>query len=152
MKFSQGSVHQILGELKQCEGKRAGFAALFTGPNAADKAAVIAQISKKSGHGLYRVDLRATVSEFIGETEKNLNRIFDDAQQRNAILFFDEADALFGKRTDVKDAHDRFANIETDYLLQRVETFAGLAIFVTNQHHDFDEAFLARFRFVVEFC
>jgi SpoVK/Ycf46/Vps4 family AAA+-type ATPase len=148
MKLNRGSVDQIL----ECAGHRAAFAVLFTGPNAADKAAVIAQISRESGRELYRVDLRATITEFIGETEKNLNRIIDDAQQRNAILFFDEADALFSKRTEVKDAHCRFANIETSYLLQRLETFPGLAILVTNERHDFDEAFLARFRFVVEFC
>src|SRR5687767_13197597 len=100
---------------------------------------------------LYRVDLSATVSKYIGETEKNLRRIFDAAEEGGAILLFDEADALFGKRSEVKDSHDRYANIEVGYLLQRVEAYRGLAILTTNMRSALDTAFLRRIRFVVQF-
>ena len=98
---------------------------------------------------LYRIDLSAVVSKYIGETEKNLRRLFDAAEDGGAILFFDEADALFGKRTEVKDSHDRYANIEVNYLLQRMEAFRGLAILATNMRSALDTAFLRRLRFVV---
>jgi SpoVK/Ycf46/Vps4 family AAA+-type ATPase len=91
------------------------------------------------------------VSKYIGETEKNLNRLFSEAETSNAILFFDEADALFGRRSEVKDAHDRYANIEINYLLQRMEEFQGLAILATNQRKNIDEAFFRRMHFAVEF-
>jgi SpoVK/Ycf46/Vps4 family AAA+-type ATPase len=100
---------------------------------------------------LYRVDLGAVVSKYIGETEKNLSRVFDAAEEGGAILLFDEADALFGKRTEVSDSHDRHANVEVSYLLQRVETFRGLAILTTNMRGALDAAFLRRLRFVVNF-
>ena len=100
---------------------------------------------------LYRIDLSQVVNKYIGETEKNLRRLFDAADAADVILFFDEADALFGKRTEVKDAHDRYANLEVSYLLERMERFKGLAILATNRKKDLDEAFLRRLRFVVEF-
>ena len=100
---------------------------------------------------LYRIDLASVISKYIGETEKNLRRVFDAADQGGAILFFDEADALFGKRTEVKDSHDRHANVEINYLLQRIEDYAGLAILATNRKGDLDPAFLRRIRFVVSF-
>jgi SpoVK/Ycf46/Vps4 family AAA+-type ATPase len=100
---------------------------------------------------LYRIDLSAVVSKYIGETEKNLRRVFAAAQESGAILLFDEADALFGKRTEVKDSHDRYANIEVSYLLQQMETYRGLAILTTNFRSALDDAFLRRLRFVVEF-
>ena len=100
---------------------------------------------------LYRIDLACIVSKYIGETEKNLRRIFDKAEDGAAILLFDEADALFGKRSEVKDSHDRYANIEVSYLLQRMESYRGLAILTTNMRTSIDAAFLRRLRFVVEF-
>jgi SpoVK/Ycf46/Vps4 family AAA+-type ATPase len=100
---------------------------------------------------IYRVDLASVVSKYIGETEKNLRQVFDACDRSNVLLFFDEADALFGQRTQVRDAHDRFANIEIDYLLQRMEQFDGLAILATNRRGDLDPAFLRRVRFIVEF-
>jgi SpoVK/Ycf46/Vps4 family AAA+-type ATPase len=100
---------------------------------------------------LYRIDLAGVVSKYIGETEKNLKKVFDAAEQSGAILFFDEADALFGKRTEVKDSHDRYANIEVNYLLQRMEDYCGLAILATNRKSALDRAFLRRLRFLVDF-
>jgi SpoVK/Ycf46/Vps4 family AAA+-type ATPase len=100
---------------------------------------------------LYRVDLSGVVSKYIGETEKNLRRVFDAAEESGAILFFDEADALFGKRSEVHDSHDRFANIEINYLLQRMEDYRGLAILATNMKSQLDQAFLRRLRFLVDF-
>ena len=100
---------------------------------------------------LYRIDLSQVVSKYIGETEKNLRRVFDAAEEGGAILLFDEADALFGKRSEVKDSHDRYANIEVSYLLQRMEGYRGLAILTTNKPDDLDPAFLRRIRFVVQF-
>jgi SpoVK/Ycf46/Vps4 family AAA+-type ATPase len=100
---------------------------------------------------LCRIDLSQVVSKYIGETEKNLRRVFDAAEEGGAILLFDEADALFGKRSEVKDSHDRYANIEVSYLLQRMENYRGLAILTTNQKHALDTAFMRRIRFVVQF-
>ncbi len=100
---------------------------------------------------LYRIDLSAVVSKYIGETEKNLRRLFDAAEDGGAILFFDEADALFGKRSEVKDSHDRYANIEINYLLQRLESFGGLAILASNMKSALDTAFMRRLRFIVNF-
>ena len=100
---------------------------------------------------MYRIDLSQVVNKYIGETEKNLRQLFDAADAADIILFFDEADALFGKRTEVKDAHDRYANLEVSYLLERMERFKGLAILATNRKKDFDEAMVRRLRFVVDF-
>jgi SpoVK/Ycf46/Vps4 family AAA+-type ATPase len=100
---------------------------------------------------LYRIDLSSIISKYIGETEKNLRRVFDAAEESGVILLFDEADALFGKRSEVKDSHDRYANIEVSYLLQRMEAYRGLAILTTNLKNALDTAFLRRLRFVLEF-
>jgi SpoVK/Ycf46/Vps4 family AAA+-type ATPase len=108
-------------------------------------------IANDLGLNLYRIDLSAVVSKYIGETEKNLRRLFDAAEQGGAILFFDEADALFGKRSEVKDSHDRYANIEINYLLQRMEAFSGLAVLATNMKSALDPAFVRRLRFIVNF-
>ena len=103
------------------------------------------------GLDLYRIDLSTVVSKYIGETEKNLARIFAEARASNAVLFFDEADALFGKRTQVHDAHDRYANVEISYLLQKMEEYQGLVILATNLRKNIDEAFVRRLHFTVEF-
>jgi SpoVK/Ycf46/Vps4 family AAA+-type ATPase len=100
---------------------------------------------------LYRVDLSRVMSKWIGETEKNLARLFDESQASGAVLFFDEADALFGKRTEVKDAHDRYANLEIGYLLQRMEEHEGVTVLATNRSADMDEAFVRRFHFLLNF-
>ena len=103
------------------------------------------------GLDLYRIDLSAVVSKYIGESEKNLRRVFDAAEESGAVLLFDEADALFGKRSEVKDSHDRYANIEVSYLLQRMESYRGLAILTSNMRSALDVAFMRRLRFVVHF-
>ena len=108
-------------------------------------------LGKDTGKLVFRVDLSMVVSKYIGETEKNLSRIFDAAERLNVILFFDEADALFGKRTEVKDAHDRYANMETSYLLQRIEEYNGLVILASNLKSNIDDAFARRFQAVVHF-
>jgi SpoVK/Ycf46/Vps4 family AAA+-type ATPase len=100
---------------------------------------------------MYRIDLSQVVNKYIGETEKNLKRVFDVADVCDTVLFFDEADALFGRRTETRDAHDRFANIEISYLLDRMERFKGLAILATNRKKDLDEAFLRRLRYIIDF-
>jgi vesicle-fusing ATPase len=128
-----------------------GLAALFAGPPGTGKTMAAEAIAQSLGLPLYRIDLSQVVNKYIGETEKNLRRLFDAADATDLILFFDEADALFGKRTEVRDAHDRYANIEVSYLLERMERFKGLAILATNRKKDLDEAFLRRLRFVIEF-
>ncbi len=128
-----------------------GIAALFSGPSGTGKTMTAEILARHLGLDLYRIDLAGVVSKYIGETEKNLRSIFDAAEQSGAILFFDEADALFGKRTEVRDSHDRFANIEINYLLQRIEDYRGLAILCTNRRSTLDRAFLRRLRFVIEF-
>ena len=128
-----------------------GIAALFAGPSGTGKTMAAQVIARSLGMDIYRVDLASVMSKYIGETEKNLRQVFDACERANALLFFDEADALFGKRLQVKDAHDRFANIEIDYLLQRMEQFDGLAVLATNRRGDLDSAFVRRIRFIVEF-
>jgi hypothetical protein len=128
-----------------------GIGALFSGPSGTGKTMAAEVVANELGLDLYRIDLSAVVSKYIGETEKNLRRVFDAAERGSAVLLFDEADALFGKRTEVRDSHDRFANIEVSYLLQRMETYRGLAILTTNQRRALDAAFLRRLRFVVDF-
>jgi hypothetical protein len=127
------------------------ISALFTGESGTGKTMAAEVLAKELGLSLYRIDLSAVVSKYIGETEKNLRKLFDAAEDGGAILFFDEADALFGKRSEVKDSHDRYANIEVNYLLQRLESFHGLAILATNMKGALDGAFLRRLRFVVNF-
>jgi len=128
-----------------------GVTALFAGPSGTGKTMAAQVLARSLGMDLYRVDLAGVMSKYIGETEKRLKQIFDACERANVLLFFDEADALFGQRTQVKDAHDRFANIEIDYLLQRMEQFDGIAILATNRKGDMDSAFLRRLRFIVDF-
>jgi ATP-dependent 26S proteasome regulatory subunit len=133
-------------------GKRGlGVATLFAGASGTGKTLAAEVIASALSLGLYRIDLSSVVSKYIGETEKNLRRVFDAAEQGGAVLLFDEADALFGKRSDVRDSHDRYANIEVSYLLQRMESYRGLAILTTNMKNALDSAFLRRLRFVVQF-
>ncbi|MGN9809533.1 ATP-binding protein [Micromonospora sp. BQ11] len=128
-----------------------GVTALFTGESGTGKTLAAEVLAAELGLDLYRIDLAAVVSKYIGETEKNLKRVFDAADASGAILHFDEADAIFGKRSDVRDSHDRYANLEISYLLQRMETHRGLAILTTNLKSALDRAFLRRIRFVVTF-
>lgn len=128
-----------------------GLAALFAGPSGTGKTLAAEVLAGELRLDLYRIDLSQVVSKYIGETEKNLRRVFDAAQDSGAVLLFDEADALFGKRSDVKDSHDRYANIEVSYLLQRMESYRGLAILTTNMKAMLDPAFFRRLRFVVNF-
>jgi SpoVK/Ycf46/Vps4 family AAA+-type ATPase len=125
--------------------------ALFVGPSGTGKTMAAEVLARELGLDLYKIDLAGVISKYIGETEKNLERIFAAAQHANAILFFDEAEALFGKRSEVSDAHDRYANIEIAYLLQRMEQYEGIAILATNLRQNMDEAFVRRLQFIVEF-
>jgi SpoVK/Ycf46/Vps4 family AAA+-type ATPase len=108
-------------------------------------------VARELGLDLYKIDLSTVVSKYIGETEKQLSQIFHEAQSSNSILFFDEADAIFGKRSEVKDAHDRYANIEVAYLLQKMEEYEGIVILATNFRKNIDEAFTRRIHYIVEF-
>jgi hypothetical protein len=128
-----------------------GNTALFMGPSGTGKTMAASVVANELGLELFRVDLSGVVSKYIGETEKNLDRVFDAASRSRIVLFIDEADALFGKRSEVKDAHDRYANIEVSFLLQRMEEYDGIAILATNLGQNMDEAFLRRIRSVVEF-
>ena len=128
-----------------------GLSVLFAGPSGTGKTMAAEIIAGELGLELYKIDLSTVVSKYIGETEKNLSRIFVEAETSNAILFFDEADALFGKRSEVKDSHDRYANIEIGYLLQRMEEYEGVVILATNFRKNMDEAFVRRLQFTVEF-
>lgn len=128
-----------------------GIALLFAGVPGTGKTMAAQVLAFELNLPVWRVDLSQIVNKYIGETEKNLKRIFDIAEKLRSILFFDEAEALFGKRTEVKDANDRFANIETGYLLQRIESFTGVAILATNRRKDLDEAFARRLRYLIEF-
>mgnify|MGYP001545172310 FL=1 len=128
-----------------------GISALFAGESGTGKTMAAEVIAQELKLNLYRIDLSQVVNKYIGETEKNLRRLFDAAEDGGAILFFDEADALFGKRSEVKDSHDRYANIEINYLLQRMESYRGLAILATNQKSALDPAFIRRLRFIVNF-
>ncbi|HUS12538.1 MAG TPA: AAA family ATPase, partial [Pyrinomonadaceae bacterium] len=145
--------HRVLGEWgfgrKLSLGK--GTGALFAGPSGTGKTMAAEIVANELELDLYKIDLSGVVSKYIGETEKNLDRIFTTAENANAILFFDEADALFGKRSEVRDSHDRYANIEISYLLQKMEQYEGVAILATNLRQNLDEAFLRRLQFVVEF-
>jgi AAA+ superfamily predicted ATPase len=145
--------HVVLGEWgfdrKLSMGK--GLNALFAGPSGTGKTMAAEVIARDLGLDLYKIDLSTVMSKYVGETEKNLERIFSAARNSNAILFFDEADALFGKRSEVRDAHDRYANVEISYLLQRMEAYDGLVILTSNLSKNMDEAFVRRMHFTVEF-
>ena len=145
--------HHVFGELgfgrKLSIGK--GATALFAGPSGTGKTMAAEIIANELHLDLYKIDLAGVVSKYIGETEKNLDRIFNAAQTANAILFFDEADALFGQRSEVKDSHDRYANIEISYLLQKMEEYEGAAILATNLRQNMDDAFVRRLSFTIHF-
>jgi AAA+ superfamily predicted ATPase len=128
-----------------------GLNVLFSGSSGTGKTLAAGVLASELGLEMYKVDLSSLVSKYIGETEKNLSRVFQEAEQGNAILFFDEADAIFGKRTEVKDAHDRYANLEVGYLLQKMEEHQGMVILATNLSKNMDEAFTRRMHFIVEF-
>lgn len=128
-----------------------GYRVLFYGPPGTGKTLTATLLGKQTGRDVFRIDLSRVISKYIGETEKNLSRLFDKAGDKNWILFFDEADALFGKRTDIRDAHDKYANQEVAYLLQRIESFDGLVILATNQRGNIDDAFVRRFQAVIHF-
>ncbi len=128
-----------------------GVAALFTGPPGTGKTTGAAIVAGELGLDLYRIDLSRVVSKYIGDTEKNLDRVFTAARDASAILLFDEADALFGKRSAIRDAHDRYANVETAYLLQKMEEHDGVAILATNLQDNLDDAFARRLAFTIGF-
>lgn len=130
---------------------RPGFRALFYGPPGTGKTLTASILGKQTGLDVYRIDLSKIISKYIGETAKNLARIFDEAEKNKWILFFDEADSLFGKRTQINDSHDRYANQEISFLLQRLEDYAGLAILATNLRSNIDEAFARRFQSIIHF-
>ncbi len=128
-----------------------GIVALFAGPSGTGKTMAAELIAGELGQDMYKIDLSGLVSKYIGETEKNLARVFEEAADSDAVLFFDEADAVFGKRSEVKDSHDRYANIEVGYLLQRIEEHDGIVVLATNLRANIDDAFLRRMRSVIEF-
>jgi len=143
--------NSMLDELDLRDKIKPGYRSLFFGPPGTGKTFTAALLGKHTGYEVYRIDLSLIVSKFIGETEKNLTKIFDRAEHKKWILFFDEADALFGKRTQVKDSHDRYANQEVSFLLQRVEDYPGLVILATNLKSNIDEAFARRFQSIIDF-
>jgi SpoVK/Ycf46/Vps4 family AAA+-type ATPase len=145
------SQKQILKEISMHARDSRETIVLFAGVNGTGKTIAAEVIAGGLKRDLYRVDLSKIVSKYIGETEKNLSRLFNAAESAGVILFFDEAEALFGKRSEVKDAHDRYANLEISYLLQRLESFNGLAILATNHEEDTPEKFRRRIRFIVDF-
>jgi hypothetical protein len=142
-------VHYVWGTHKVWN--EGGISVLFAGPPGTGKTMAAEILALKLDLPMYRIDLSQVVNKYIGETEKNLKRVFDAADISDMVLFFDEADALFGRRTEVSDAHDRYANLEISYLLERMERFKGLAILATNRKKDLDEAFLRRLRYIVDF-
>jgi SpoVK/Ycf46/Vps4 family AAA+-type ATPase len=150
------SQKQILGDIstnaRDSRSQPGGKAiVLFAGVNRTGKTSAAEVIAGDLKRDLYRVDLNKIVSKYIGETEKNLDRLFNAAESAGVVLFFDEAEALFGKRSEVKDSHDRYTNLEISYLLQRLESFNGLVILATNNEEDTPEKFRRRIRFVIDF-
>jgi AAA+ superfamily predicted ATPase len=143
--------HTMLHEWGMKKKIKPGYRALFYGPPGTGKTLTATLLGKYTGRDVFRIDLSRVVSKYIGETEKNLSRLFDKAENKNWILFFDEADALFGKRTDIRDAHDKYANQEIAYLLQRIEAYDGLVILATNQRGNIDDAFARRFQSIIHF-
>jgi SpoVK/Ycf46/Vps4 family AAA+-type ATPase len=128
-----------------------GTIVLFAGPSGSGKSKAAQTLVAETGLDIYRIDLAAVVSKYIGETEKNLTRVLENTEANDVILFFDEADTLFGQRTETRDAYDRYANIDANYLLQRIEQYSGLVILATNNKKQLDPALLRRVRFVIEF-
>ncbi len=146
----RSTVHDVWGFARKTR-RGLGISALFYGPSGTGKTMAAEVLANELRLDLYHIDLSRVVSKYIGETEDNLRRVFDAAEENGAILLFDEADSLFGSRSEVKDSHDRYANIEVSYLLQRMESYRGLAILTTNMRGALDNAFLRRIRFAVEF-
>jgi hypothetical protein len=142
--------HTLLHDWGLRKKVRPGYRSLFYGPPGTGKTLTACLLGKASGRDVYKIDLSTVVSKYIGETEKNLSKIFDQAENKEWILFFDEADALFGKRSEVRDSHDRYANIEISYLLQRMEAYDGVTILATNLRANLDEAFTRRLQFAVD--
>jgi hypothetical protein len=143
--------HTLMHDWNMALRLRPGHRALFHGPPGTGKTLTAGLLGNTAGREVYRIDLSLVVSKYIGETEKNLSRVFDRAQRQDWILFFDEADALFGKRTETRDAHDRYANQEVAYLLQRLETFDGVVVLASNMRDNLDPAFARRFESVIYF-
>ena len=143
--------NEIRGKWKLDDKLKPGYRALFYGPSGCGKTFTASLLGKATGKEVYCIDLSMVVSKYIGETEKNLSKVFEIAEDKDWILFFDEADALFGKRTGLKDAHDRYANQEVAYLLQRIENYRGLVILSTNLKSNLDDAFARRFQSMVRF-
>lgn len=143
--------HELLNDLGLIKKIKPGYRSLFYGPSGTGKTLTSSLLGKVSGRDVYRIDLSMVISKYIGETEKNLEKVFQQAEYKDWILFFDEADALFGKRTKISDAHDRFANQEVSYLLQRVEDYAGVVILASNLKSNLDEAFTRRFQSIIHF-
>ncbi|NMM49670.1 ATP-binding protein [Marinigracilibium pacificum] len=143
--------HVLLNQWDMGKMVKPGYRTLFYGPPGTGKTLTAALLGKKTGRDVYRIDLSQMVSKYIGETEKNLAKVFDRAENKEWILFFDEADALFGNRTSTKDAHDRYANQQVSYLLQRIEDYNGLVILASNLKTNIDEAFMRRFQSMIHF-
>ena len=141
----------LLNEWEMGRRMRSGYVALFHGLSGTGKTITACMLGKYTGRDVFKIDLSTVVSKYIGETEKNLSSLFDKAENKKWILFFDEADALFGKRTGVRDAHDKYANQEVSYLLQRIEQFSGLIILASNLKSNIDDAFLRRFNEIIHF-
>jgi SpoVK/Ycf46/Vps4 family AAA+-type ATPase len=137
--------------LESVRSAQSGAIVLFHGPSGTGKTMAAFALAKQLGREVLRIDLSGVVSKYMGETEKNLEAVFRDAEQSSAVLLFEEADALFGQRSDVKDSNDRYANLDISYLLQRLEAYEGLAILTSNARQNVDAAFLRRLRFIVEF-
>ncbi len=143
--------NELLEDWGMSKKLKPGYRVLFHGPPGTGKTLTATLLGKQTGKDVFRIDLSNVVSKFIGETEKNLSNLFDKAQNKDWILFFDEADALFGKRTNVRDAHDKYANQEVSYLLQRIESFSGLVILASNFKSNIDDAFTRRFQSIIYF-
>ena len=144
--------HHLLSEDENLKRKiKPGYRVLFYGPSGAGKTLTATLLGRQFDKDVYRIDLSQVVSKYIGETEKNLEAVFKRAESKNWILFFDEADALFGKRTNVQSSHDKYANQEVSYLLQRVEDYPGLIILASNFKNNLDDAFIRRFHALVHF-
>jgi SpoVK/Ycf46/Vps4 family AAA+-type ATPase len=142
---------QLLGKWKMKDKIKPGFRVLFYGPPGTGKTLTACLLGKYTKRDVFRIDLSVVVSKYIGETEKNLSKLFDKAANKEWILFFDEADAIFGKRTQVRDAHDKYANQEVSYLLQRIESHPGLVILASNMKGNIDPSFTRRFNTIIEF-
>lgn len=147
--FSPDVLRQLKSIASQFQNKK-GHIVLFTGESTSDNTFTSNYLANSIGQPLYRIDLSAVISKYIGETEKNLLQVFDEADSHNAILLFDEADSLFGKRTEVSTAHDRYANLDSSYLLERIEVYPGLVILATNHPENVDDTLLHKVNWQVD--